>query len=175
VLDEFGLPTYDKKKGDFVWSKNVIPEYRWYNGQADYYEFGDKVNPAKVVELNKLNGSIKDPKAKITPFKVMRGKQIYDTQNNYLIVPKLFGEGGYWKTFDWNGAAELGMQSINLAYSGKFGFIETEMYWPINHMVPPAEYALKCTVCHTRKESKRLDWQKLGYEGDPMSKGSRFK
>jgi len=122
-LDEYGMPTYNKKKGDFEWGKNVIPEYRWHNGQADYYQFGDKFDPAKVVELNKLSGSIKDTKAKITPFKVMRGKQIYDSENNYLIVPKLYGEGGYWKTFDWNAAAVLGMQSIDLAYSGKFDFV----------------------------------------------------
>jgi len=34
---------------------------------------------------------------------------------------------------------------------------------------------LKCTECHTSSESKRLDWKKLGYNGDPMSKGGRFK
>ncbi len=174
-VDEFGMSLYSKKKGDFIWGKNVIPEYRWYNGQADYYRFGDKIAPTKVVVLNKLSGTIDDTKAKITPFKLMRGKQIYDSENNYLIVPKLFGAGGYWKTFDWNAAAKLGMQSIDLAYSGKYGFVETEMYWPINHMVTPAKNALKCTACHTKKESKRLDWEKLGYKGDPMTKGGRSK
>ena len=172
--DEYGMESYNKKKGDFAWSKNVVPEYRWYNGQADYYMFGDKIDPTNPVSLNELSGDIKDPKAKITPFKVMRGKQIYDSQNNYMIVPKLFGKDGYWKTFDWNSASALGMQSINLPYSGEYGFVETEMYWPINHMVAPAEYALRCTECHTRKETKRLDWEKLGYDGDPMSKGGRF-
>lgn len=58
----------------------------------------------------------------------MRGKQIYDVENNYLVVPKLFGKDGYWKTYDWNNAAELGMKTIDLAYSGKHGFVETEMY-----------------------------------------------
>lgn len=175
VLNEFGLPTYDKKKGEFVWNKNIIPEYRWYNGQADYYEYGDQLEPSKIVSLNTPSGNIKDNNAKITPFKLMRGKQIYDSKNNYLIVPKLFGEGGYWKTFDWNSASELGMSSINLPYSGEYAFIETEMYWPINHMVAPAKDALKCTDCHTKNESKRLDWEKLGYTGDPMSKSGRFK
>ena len=80
----------------------MVPEYRWHNGQADYYQFGDKIDPEKTVELNRLAGNIEDETAKITPFKVMRGKQIYDSKNQYLITPKLFGEGGYWKTFDWN-------------------------------------------------------------------------
>lgn len=173
--DEFGMPLYVKKKGDFKWDKDIVPTYRWHNGKIDYYTMGDKIDPAKVVKLNEPTGSIDDPEAKITPFKLMRGKQIYDSGNNYLVVPKLFGPGGYWKTYDWNAAAKLGMETVGLDYSGKHGFVETEMYWPINHMVAPAEDALKCTVCHTRKEDKRLDWEALGYKGDPMSKGGRNK
>lgn len=173
--DELGMPVYDKKKGDFIWGKNVIPEYGWHNGQADYYQFGDIIDPEKVVQLNKLSGSKEDPKAKITPFKVMRGMQIYDSKNNYLITPKLFGADGYWKTFDWNRASELGMAENNLDYSGEFGFAETSMYWPINHMVASADHALKCTECHTQKESRRLNWKKLGYPEDPMSAGGRSK
>lgn len=171
--DEFGMPLYDKKKGDFVWSKNVVPEYRWHNGQADYYGFGDLIDPSGQVELNVLTGSIDDPEAKITPFKVMRGKQIYDSKNDYLIVPKLFGDGGYWKTFSWDQAARLGMESVDLAYSGEYGFVETAMYWPINHMVAPAEDALKCTACHYKKDKGLLNWEALGYDGDPIRIGGR--
>ena len=172
--DEFGLPLYDKKKGTFVWGKNIVPEYRWYNGQADYYEFGQKIDPSKVVVLNSLNGDINDSKAKITPFKVMRGKQIYDSGNNYLLVPHLFGEQGYWTTFDWDQSAMIGMKAIGLDYSGKYAFVETEMYWPINHMVAPADKALKCTACHFKGQANRLNWEELGYEGDPAKSGSRF-
>jgi octaheme c-type cytochrome (tetrathionate reductase family) len=173
--DEFGKPVYAKKKGDFLWAKNVIPEYRWYNGKADYYRAGDKINPEQALDLNKLSGSIYDADAKITPFKLMGGKQIYDVENRYLITPKVFGEGGYWSDFDWDKAAELGMAISGLNYSGNYGFVETRMLWPINHMVAPAEKSLKCTACHTRKDAKRLDWQKLGYEGDPMTIGGRLK
>ncbi|MEZ5011732.1 MAG: hypothetical protein R2744_09110 [Bacteroidales bacterium] len=168
------MPIYDNMKGDFRWGKNIIPEYRWHNGQADYYQFGDKIDPGRIVGLNILSGNINDKNSKITPFKVMRGKQIYDSQNNYLIVPKLFGGDGYWKTYDWKSASQLGMKEINLAFSGKYNFIETEMYWPINHMVAPAENSLKCTECHSRKGHGRLDWEKLGYRGDPMTAGGRF-
>jgi len=121
-----------------------------------------------------LTGYIDDENSKITPFKVMRGKQIFDAENNYLVVPKLFGKGGYWKTYNWNAAADSGMQSIGLEYSGKHEFIETEMYWPINHMVTTAENTLKCTSCHGKKGKKRLDWGKLGYKSDPMKSGGRF-
>ena len=172
--DKYGMPLYSKKKGDFEWEKNIIPEYRWYNGQADYYMFGQKLDPSKPVELNSLSGDISDPKAKIAPFKLMRGKQIYDSENNYLIIPHLFGENGYWKTFDWNKSAELGMESVGLEYSGSFGFVNTEMFWPINHMVAPADKSLKCTACHYKGQANRLNWEALGYNGDPVKSGSRF-
>ena len=167
VKDKYGKETYHKMKGEFIWAKNVKPTYKWYNGHASYYKFGDKIDPNKIVKLNSLNGDIDDSKAKITPFKVMRGKQIYDSKNNYLIIPKLFGESGYWKEYDWNLASQLGMKEVNLDYSGSYAFVETEMYWPINHMVVSKENALECTNCHG-VEGDRLDWKSLGYSGDPM-------
>ncbi len=170
--DQFGNETYNKMKGEFKWAKNVIPTYEWYNGSAKYYSFGDKIDTSKIVMLNTPNGDIKDPKAKITPFKVMCGKQIYDSKYDYLIVPKLFGADGYWKTYDWDSASRLGMKEINLPYSGSYSFIETEMYWPINHMVAPKEKALGCTSCHGTKAC-RLDWKALGYPKDPMGIGKR--
>jgi octaheme c-type cytochrome (tetrathionate reductase family) len=173
--DKFGKPLYDKKKGDFLWEKNVIPEYRWYNGKADYHKFGDKIDPENIVDINRLSGSIYDENSKIAPFKLMRGKQIYDSKNRYFITPKMFGEGGYWSEFSWDKAAELGMAASNLDYSGQYDFVETRMYWPINHMVAPAAKSLKCTECHTRKETKRLNWEQLGYKGDPMTIGGRAK
>ena len=168
-----GVETYSKIKGDFSWAKNVQPAYAWYNGKATYYSMGEKFDPSAVLRLNKLSGSISDPKARIAPFKVMRGKQIFDSKNNYLIVPKLFGEGGFWKTFDWNLASEIGMKAVNLEYSGEYGFIETAMWWPINHMVAPKAKALPCKDCHN--QGKRMDWKSLGYASDPMKTGGRVK
>jgi octaheme c-type cytochrome (tetrathionate reductase family) len=174
VMDKYGKETYSKLKGEFIWAKNVIPTYKWYNGSAAYYSFGDKLNPDEILKLNSLNGIIKDPDAKITPFKVMKGKQIYDSKNNYLIIPKLFGADGYWKTFDWNLASQLGMKEVNLNYSGQYDFIETEMYWPVNHMVASKDKALRCKNCHGVK-GDRLDWEVLGYSGDPIKvKGRKF-
>jgi hypothetical protein len=36
-------------------------------------------------------------------------------------------------------------------YSGKFGFVKTQMDWPITHMVAPKEKALGCVECHAAK------------------------
>lgn len=83
----------------------------------------------------------------------MTGKQVYDSENNYLITPKLFPSGpdkanAFWKSFDWNKASAAGMKTSGLAYSGKFGFAKTASYWPTNHMVSPADQALDCKTCH---------------------------
>ncbi len=172
--DEFGKETYDKKKGSFKWAKNVTPDYHWFNGKADYYQIGDKVNLSKTVQLNQLNGTISDRKAKIYPFKTMRGKQMVDTKNKYLIVPKLFGENGYWKAWDWQLAFAEGMKSIELNYSGEYDFIETVLYIPVHHTVAPKNKALKCYNCHHRTKNI-LDWNALGYSDDPMAKGGRIK
>jgi len=169
-----GYIVYSKQKGAYTLEKNVTPVYRWYNGSAEYYQIGDKVNPNEIVHLNKLNGDIRDAKAKLYPFKLMKGKQIFDSKNNYLILPHYTGEDGYWKTFDWNKSAEIGMKAAGLEYSGEYGFIETEMYYTINHMVPnPKKNALKCQDCHNK--GTRIDWEAMGFPGDPIKKGGREK
>jgi octaheme c-type cytochrome (tetrathionate reductase family) len=171
--DASGKEIYNKKKGEFKWEKNVVPTYRWASGRAEYYLQGDPVNPKAPVPLNTIVGSITDVKSKIAPFKVMRGKQPYDLENKYLIVPHLFGADGYWKTFDWDSASRIGMEAAGLAYSGSYGFVETEMSWPINHMVAPAKQALRCTSCHGKRGERRLDWKVLGYKRDPITRGTR--
>jgi hypothetical protein len=145
-------------KGSFVWGKQLKPDYIWFNGTATHYLVGDTFDPSKPLKLNELYGSYDDPDAKIYPVKIHRANQIYDTKNNYLIQPKTVsnkpGDGGYWKEFNWQRAAEEGMKLVNLPYSGKYGFTETEMYWPINHMVSPKEQAVKCVECHTRENGR---------------------
>lgn len=163
--------TYLKIKGSFVYEDNFVPEYSWYNGTASRYLLGDKINPNEVTFINHPGGDIDDPEAKIWPFKIHTARQIFDTVNNYLIQPKTVGEGGYWTEFDWDLAARLGSDETGLPYSGEYGFAETEMYWPLTHMVAPAGEALQCVVCHG--ENSRFDWEALGYHGDPIEWGSR--
>jgi octaheme c-type cytochrome (tetrathionate reductase family) len=149
--DDDGLEIYNSKKGDFRWEQNVVPEYVWFNGKVEYTLLGDKVDPTKVVPINKYFGSQDDPESRLWPVKVMRGKQPYDSGNNTLAVPKTVGKDGFWKTFDWASGMKLGMEAVGMPYSGKYGFIETEMLWPISHMVAPADEALVCKACHGKE------------------------
>jgi len=164
--DQYGMPDFDKKKGDFGWGKDVAPAYAWYDGRSGQYLLGDPVTPGQVNRLNWPQGDREDARAKIYPFKVMRAVQPFDAGRNVLAVPKLFGKTGYWKTFDWNEAVRQGMASVDQEFSGQVGFVETEAWWKLNHMVAPKEMALRCVDCHG--EGGRMDWLALGYGGDPM-------
>lgn len=165
--------TYLKIKGSFVYQTDFKPTYTWFNGNLSYrYLLGDPVDPTTPTFINRPAGSIDDPTARIFPFKVHVAKQPYDTINDYLLQPITAGENGYWTNFDWDLAFRLAEPITGVKYSGSYGFAETWMYWPTTHMVQPKEGALQCTDCHA--ENGRLDWEALGYPGDPMEWGGRF-
>jgi len=144
--DKYGKPTYVKKKGSFQWKEAVKPTYKWYNGTVKRYLLGDRIDENGTTDLTVPVGSFNDPAARIYPFKVHRGKQISDAVYKYLIAPQLWG--GYWRHWNWDKAARDGMKSAGLAYSGKYEFVETTMYWGLTHEVVPKEQALSCTECH---------------------------
>lgn len=163
--------SYLRIKGEFTYSQELRPGYAWFNGSASRYLLGDPIDPDAVTALNLPSGSIDDPEAKIWPFKVHRATQPYDRINGYLLQPETSGPRGYWQHFDWPQALEAGAQHTGLPFSGEYGFARTTMHWPQTHMVVPADQALQCLDCHA--ENGRLDWQALGYAGDPMIWGSR--
>lgn len=157
--DEMGNHNYLSIKGSFKWEKNVKPDYIWFNGTADHYILGDTIRSVPVV-INPLYGSHGDGESKIIPVKIHKGDQIYDKIYKMLIQPKLYGrekgDSAFWQDLDWNKAAAAGMNRVGLPYSGNYGFVETMMYWPVNHMVAPKERAVSCAECHTRDADGRL-------------------
>jgi len=164
---------YLKEKGSFVYQAKVPPQYAWYDGTGERNLKGDRIEPTEVVSVSKPRGSIRDPNARIWPFKIHRGKQPYDTANKYLLVAQTYGPGGFWTDYDWDKALQLGAKASGLPYSGQHGFVETEMYWPLAHMIQPGEHALQCADCHG--ERGRMDWVALGYDGDPANRGGRIR
>lgn len=165
---------YLKIKGEFSYEQEALPEYAWFKGEVDRYLAGDPVAKKGPTHLNRPRGGISDPQAKIWPMKVHRAKQPYDAGYSRLIVPVTAGtekEKGYWKDFDWAKAAQLSAKHSGLSFSGKVGFTETLMVWPLSHMVAPKAQALRCVDCHGA--SGRMDWAALGYSGDPIQSGGR--
>jgi octaheme c-type cytochrome (tetrathionate reductase family) len=150
--DEDGNVVYHTKKGDFKWEKDVIPDFVWFNGEAEFTTLESKIDASETVKINSLGGEYKDPKARIWPVKRFEGKQPYDSVNNTLVVPHLFGKDkeAYWKSYDWNRAITAGMKKSGAPYSGQYDFVKTEMLWPQAHMVAPKEKAVSCESCHSR-------------------------
>ncbi|MFB6319512.1 tetrathionate reductase family octaheme c-type cytochrome [Saccharicrinis sp. FJH54] len=180
--DSLGNHTYLSIKGDFKWERNVKPDYMWFNGTADHYVLGDTIKSIPV-QMNTLFGSHDDPDSKIVPVKIHKGDQIYDKKYKMLIQPKLYGpekgDSAFWMDFNWDEAARAGMEGVGLPYSGDYGFVNTEMYWPINHMVAPKEEALSCSECHTRDNNGRLaklnDFYLPGRDyNKPLESGAHF-
>ena len=151
--DAKGHIIYESRKGSFELAENVKPEYFWFNGDVKYTLVTDKVDKANgVTKINSLGGSPDDGKSLIWPVKVFRGTQPYDPENKTLVKPHTAGndDTNYWKNLVWDKAIETGMKEVGLPFSGKVDFLETEMFWPITHMVAPKDKALACTECHSR-------------------------
>jgi octaheme c-type cytochrome (tetrathionate reductase family) len=177
-----GRPTYNKKKGTFVWKNNVRPVLRYSNGYWDrmVINVSDGYDE-EPIQLATPQGDYNDPNAMIYPFKKMIGNQIVDTVNKTVMVPHLFGgKGGpnpYWKKYDWDLALQDGSKYTGQPYSGTYGFADTEMLLSVNHEVAPAENALgqgpmpdACLDCHA---SDHIEWDELGWTGDPLNGGER--
>jgi hypothetical protein len=178
-----GRPTWDKKKGTFVWSNNVRPTLRFSNGQWNRMVIGvsDTYDEEPIVLAEPL-GDHNDPEAMIYPFKLMVGNQPVDPKTRTVMVPHLFGKAGgenpYWAKYDWNAAIADGAAYTGQPYSGTYAFGSTEMLLSVNHEVAPAEQALgrwdeggACRDCH---KNGSIDWPALGWSDDPTEGGSRL-
>lgn len=172
--DEFGMATYDKKKGSFVWDMNVTPTLMWFDGKwtrkvinvsDTYTEAGTTEDPIVLA----MPTATKDTAgAKIYPFKKMIGNQPVDPVNKRLVVPHLFGSAAgsnaYWAKYDWAAAISEGTAYAGQPYSGEFAFGNTVMYLTVNHEVAPKQNARTCETCH----GVTGFFEALGYEKDPF-------
>jgi hypothetical protein len=43
-------------EGGFVWERDVVPEYIWFNGGATYVTLDDEIEPGQVVLIKRLHG-----------------------------------------------------------------------------------------------------------------------
>ena len=174
-----GRDTYDKMKGTFVWSLNVRPTLRYANGMWNrpVIGFTDKYDSVPI-DLGSPVGDYTDPKAKIYPFKLMKGDQPVDPITKTILVPHLFGMAGgpnpYWGKFNWTGAIEDGAAYTGQDFSGTHAFEPTTMLLSVNHEIAPKEKALgmdsNCGDCHA---STHIDWPALGWSSDPFDGGVR--
>jgi len=174
-----GRPTWDNKKGTFVWANDVRPELLYSDGKWDrmMINAGDQYTSLPVV-LAKPSADYTTPGAMIYPFKKMIGNQAADANNNTMLVPHLFGTKGgpnpFWGKFDWDLALQDGAAYTGQTYTGAFEFVDTVMYMTVNHEIAPKEQALgmdsDCGDCHIEGQ---IDWTELGWSDDPVLGGTR--
>lgn len=161
-----GWVTYTTLKGDARWEENLRPDYVWFNGNVKYTLPNDVIDPETVTPINTFLGGPDDPERRIWPIKRARSRQPYDAGTNKLAAVNMFAlhpyakdPDAYWRNLDWPRAIAKGMTAAGHEFSGKVGFTETEMLWPVNHMVAPVEASLGCKECHSR------DGRMAGIEG----------
>lgn len=143
--------TYLSTKGTFAWGEEVKPHYAWFNGTTHYVTDSDVIDPKQPLAMNWIDGAANDPASRIHPFKLMHGKQAYDTELNHLLYNQVYGpktDTAFWTNFSYDKSLKAAMDYMGKPYSGKYGFVETTMLWPITHMVAKKDEALKCTACH---------------------------
>lgn len=147
-----GLLVYDSRYGSFEWGEQITPDYVWFNGIITFTKVGDTIDPQQLVPINRLEGSYADPQSKLWPVSRFRGVQPYDSLSNHLVAVDLYGDepSAYWESFDWEAAIAAGMEYEGIGFSGEYGFVATERFWLLNHMVAPADEALGCGTCHSR-------------------------
>jgi len=180
-------PSFDRKKGDFVWAFDVRPTLRFFDGTwekaiigvSDTYAVGEGT-PENPVVLGAPVGDCNDGDSMIYPFKKMIGNQPADVVNRRILVPHLFGSAGgpnaFWGNWDWDGALLDASAITGQPYqAGDYGFVNTAMYLAVNHEIAPQEMALgyggvsACADCHFNAV---VDWSELGYTGDPVEGGA---
>jgi octaheme c-type cytochrome (tetrathionate reductase family) len=154
-----GKQIYNGKKGAFRWERDLTPEFFWYDGSMSHVAVEDEIDPSGEVWLQKPNGARGDGKSKLFPFKVHRGRTPYDVQRANMVIPKLLGKpgtGAFWGDYNWDEAIRLGMASVEVPYSGEYGFVTTAYAYPVTHQVMPKEHTTDCVACHVKKGKKEL-------------------
>jgi len=168
-----------KPKGAKVQADNAAPDYMWFNGTVY-----DNVTP---------RGSKED--GKIHPYRVMKSKVPVDDATGLMLPIKLgiifnanaeisnmaeFGvvEGDQSSLIDR--AIRIGVKSAAAAdetyqplldgegnYTASYSFhAYDEMNISVDHGTAPKSESLTCAACHAN-EGGILDWQALGYQGNP--------
>ncbi len=148
--DADGHVIYDSRKGDFLLAENVVPDYVWFDGTVTYVQPDTRIDPDSRVPINTFHGTPGAADARIWPVKTFHSRQPYDLVHHTLLVPHtaLPDDTAFWFNFDWAKALQAGADATGAPYSGQFGFVDTQMLWPITHMVAPKEQALDCAQCH---------------------------
>jgi hypothetical protein len=129
--------------GEEVRATNVIPQYRFWNGQSFVYDLKDPISPDAdgVYTLARALGSIQD--GKLYPVKVHTSLQPRHNTSGRMVQYDVLWN---FMTGKYEEAAQRGVAFMGL--SGAYTWVEARAEQLITHGVEPEEYALECAQCH---------------------------
>ena len=128
---------------------------------------GQKIeDPDKVLTIAGPTSTIKDKKARIFPFKVMRGKQAFDPVNKTLMVVHQIGDDGYWKPTTGRNPQKSACRRPGCRSAARLTLSKQKCTGESTTWSPKRSEALSCLNCHG--DEGRMNWKELGYAGDPM-------
>jgi len=158
-------PDKNKYSAAIDFQTDVMPVYTWFNGKTHAQQMGERVarRADGTVGIMLPQGDREDEDSKLYAFKLHRGVLPVLKGRDWLIpiaVEEFFADGDIAKAVAEGAAAAYGIEDP------EYGWTETVRYMGLFHEVAPASQALQCLDCH--REGGRLDWQALGYDGDPL-------
>lgn len=160
-------PETGKYKATITLESDVKPVYAWFDGKTRVQLLGEKVrrNADGAVVMAEPQGSRGEASARIFPFKLHRGKLPLIRGKEWLnpiAVDEFFADGNLDQAVQRSAKTTYGLEHVDYGWTGAI------RYMGIYHGVPPKEKALACLDCH--RPGGRMDWNALGYEGDPLEK-----
>lgn len=134
---------------------NVIPVYAFWNGESEFYEFGDPA--AEDQTTARPLGTIHD--GVLFPFRVHITIMPQDPVTKALLPVKssILFQTGEMDLSILTGAAQAGFE-----LSEGYTFTTTLRWMGIFHEMPAADQALDCAACHDA--GGRVDFSALGYD-----------
>lgn len=141
--------------GEEVKAGNVIPTYKFWNGQSDIYNFGESLLPVNgVYNLAQALGTIQD--GKLTPLKVHTANQPIHLASQRVVQYDVLWQ---FMTGKYEEAAARGVAFMGL--TGPYTWAATSADQLITHGVEPKSNALRCAACHETRT--QMDLRTLGY------------
>ena len=134
---------------------NVVPTYKFWNGQSDIYNFGETISAqGGVYNMAQALGSIND--GKLYPMKVHTSVQPLHNASGRMVQYDVLWQ---FMTGKYDEAAARGVTFMGL--SGSYSWVTTSADQLITHGVEPKANALQCATCHDTNSQMNL--QALGY------------
>lgn len=170
MVRDWSTPRYneeaDKYSATITLEKDVEPVYAWFDGSTVAQLPRQPAVPGAGGSVGMMlpHGSRGDTGARIYAFKLHRGKLPVLRKERWIVpivVEEFFADG------DIDRAVREAAEAFYGIENAEYDWVDTERYMGIFHEVPPAGQALGCLDCH--RPDGRMDWQALGYDGDPLT------